>query len=297
MGRQSKVHVGPSEQRMSMSQDVPEKNQSYKGPVTSRWSLASVLRRSDSEAGGEKQNDHNSGSRRSGSRAGGNRSGSRRSGTSISRGSIRHSIRRSISEVQRSILPGRRPSLSPEKAKAVAEIKQFEQEFIAQTEDGRRKETRMRRMAEFAMRSYTYTIVSLLLVNVSVFGNEVGLLIIPKKYDYLVQIFLLVALMFFLLDMATLCYIRSDYFNSAVFWLDLVSIISMLPDVGFINDWLVSALSLQNADNSVSISRFAATAARTGSRLSKSLRLIRMLRVVRMVNEIIPPSSLQCCIV
>lgn len=163
-------------------------------------------------------------------------------------------------------------------------IQEFGKKFDTCQDNGRRKQTRMRKFAEMIMRGYTYSVISLLLVNISVFGQEIDLLAIPKNLDWIVNLFTVVALFFFTIDMLLLCYIRSDYFLSSLFWLDVVSIISLLPDIEIVSDFIASQLSLSKGNSAVSISRFAAVAARTGSRVTKSLRVIRMLRIIRLVG-------------
>jgi hypothetical protein len=142
-------------------------------------------------------------------------------------------------------------------------------------------------MTEIAVYGYTYTVISLLLVNISVFGHEVGLLTVPKRFDWVVTSFLIAATVFFIVDMLLLCHICSDYFLSSMFGLDLVSVVSLLPDIPVISNFTAYQVSIPSADVAVPISRFAASAAGTGTRFTKSIRVLRVLREIRLVGTIL----------
>ena len=85
------------------------------------------------------------------------------------------------------------------------------------------------------------------------FGDDVRILCFPPSADGVFSFFVSLSFILFALEMILYCWVKSDFSNgifqvkgyafSFFFWLDLLAVLSMVPDV----DWLASALGLQDS--------------------------------------------------
>ena len=72
---------------------------------------------------------------------------------------------------------------------------------------------------------------------------------------------------------------KEDYFLSFFFWLDVVSTLSMIPDIG----WIWSLLIGDSGDASVGNAASIAKTSRAG-RVTRVIRVIRLIRLIRIVK-------------
>lgn len=72
---------------------------------------------------------------------------------------------------------------------------------------------------------------------------------------------------------------KEDYFLTFFFWLDVVSTISMIPDIGWIWDLMIGQGSSSNASNAASLAK----TSRAG-RVTRVIRVIRLIRLIRIVK-------------
>ena len=85
------------------------------------------------------------------------------------------------------------------------------------------------------------------------FGDDVRILCFPPSADSGFAFFITLSFFLFVLEMMLHCWAKSDfskgifdvkgYAFSFFFWLDLLAVLSMLPDVA----WLASILGIQNS--------------------------------------------------
>ena len=75
-----------------------------------------------------------------------------------------------------------------------------------------------------------------------------------------------------------------DYFLGFYFWLDLLSTITLLLDVGWINDALFETGSATSAVISGATIARAARTSKIGSRAARLVRIIRLIRLIRIVK-------------
>lgn len=118
------------------------------------------------------------------------------------------------------------------------------------------------------------------------FGDDVRILCFPPSADGVFAFFVSLSFILFVLEMVLYFWAKSDFSNgifrikgyafSFFFWLDLLAVLSMVPDV----DWLASALGLQDS----LMDSLGTKAGKAGKIGAKSSRVIRMARLVRLVK-------------
>jgi len=79
---------------------------------------------------------------------------------------------------------------------------------------------------------------------------------------------------------------REDYFLGFFFWLDLVSTISLITDIGWIWDEITGTADDPNAADAQQASKLArgSRGAKIGSRAGRIARVIRLIRLIRVVK-------------
>ena len=118
------------------------------------------------------------------------------------------------------------------------------------------------------------------------FGDDVRILCFPPSADSGFSFFVSLSFILFVLEILLHCWAKSDYSKgifkvkgyafSFFFWLDMLAVLSMVPDV----PWLASGLGIQG-DLMDSLGTRAGKAGKIGA---KSSRVIRMARLVRLVK-------------
>ncbi|KAL7552266.1 hypothetical protein ACHAWF_015498 [Thalassiosira exigua] len=118
------------------------------------------------------------------------------------------------------------------------------------------------------------------------FGDDVRILCFPPSADEGFSFFVNLSFILFVLEMLLHCWAKSDYSRgifkvkgyafSFFFWLDMLAVLSMVPDVS----WLASGLGF---DDSL-MDSLGTTATKAGKIGAKSSRVIRMARLVRLVK-------------
>eukprot|EP00592_Proboscia_alata_P007332 CAMPEP_0194354602 /NCGR_PEP_ID=MMETSP0174-20130528/2717_1 /TAXON_ID=216777 /ORGANISM="Proboscia alata, Strain PI-D3" /LENGTH=893 /DNA_ID=CAMNT_0039123605 /DNA_START=273 /DNA_END=2951 /DNA_ORIENTATION=+ len=117
------------------------------------------------------------------------------------------------------------------------------------------------------------------------FGDDIKLIYFPASADPVFAVFYSVSFFLFIIEIVLNCWAKSDfslgvfqtkgYMFSFFFWLDLLSIVSMVPDL----KWLSSALGL-----TFPASNLGSQAGKTGKIGAKTSRVVRMARLVRLVK-------------
>lgn len=83
--------------------------------------------------------------------------------------------------------------------------------------------------------NYTMTFVSLLTVY-CLFGDDVRTAFVDKSYDFVFTIISIICIFFFGLEIAASIVVKPNYYLSFFFWLDLVSAVSILLDLVWIQN-------------------------------------------------------------
>ena len=106
-----------------------------------------------------------------------------------------------------------------------------------------------------------------------------------KKVDGTFYVITSICLLSFLLEITLTSASTKGYFNSMYFWLDLVSTLSMITDIGWIMDIITetSDFNANNAEQATNLAR-AGRGARIGTRVGRITRVIRLVRLVRIIQ-------------
>ena len=92
---------------------------------------------------------------------------------------------------------------------------------------------------------------------------------------------------FFTLEIVMASLVKEDYFLGFYFWLDIISTISLIPDIGWIWDPIIgndeddtSSSSSDSADKAQQASQVARASrgARVGTKAGRVVRIIRLIR-------------------
>jgi len=127
----------------------------------------------------------------------------------------------------------------------------------------------------------TMTIVTLY----ALFGDDVRLLFFEKSADNTFYTLTFISLIMFSIEIIFSSIAKEDYFNSFYFWLDFISTISLITDIGWIWDQVIgtSDYSAGNAEQASQLAR-AGRGARIGTRAGRITRVIRLVRLIRIVK-------------
>jgi len=107
--------------------------------------------------------------------------------------------------------------------------------------------------------------------------DDIRIMSFSKETDEIFFGFTSAALVIFLGEMGLSCYAQPNYFNSFFFWLDLVSSLSMVPDIGWIWQLIINEQDNSGATDIVQYAR----AGRT-TRVIRVIRLVRLLRIMKL---------------
>lgn len=80
----------------------------------------------------------------------------------------------------------------------------------------------------------------------------------------------------FLLEIILTSIAKENYFLSFFFWLDIVSTLSMIPDIGWLWDLIIGEKGQVKAGNAAKLAK----TSRAG-RITRIIRVIRLIRLIR----------------
>ncbi|EGR28579.1 hypothetical protein IMG5_172520 [Ichthyophthirius multifiliis] len=124
--------------------------------------------------------------------------------------------------------------------------------------------------------NYFQSIITILTLY-ALFGDDIRILAFGPNADIGFDIITLIGLIFFFIEFFFSVFAKQGYKFSFFFWLDLISIVSLILDIQLINIFL---FSLQTT-NAASLAR-AGRASRVGSRAGRVVRLVRLIRIVKL---------------
>jgi hypothetical protein len=93
----------------------------------------------------------------------------------------------------------------------------------------------------------------------------------------------LIALILFLFELVVQCVYQKDYIFGFYFWLDLIASISLLPDIGWVWNAIVSSSATTGGTDSAATLK-AGRASRAGAKAGRIVRIVRLVRLVRIVK-------------
>ena len=68
----------------------------------------------------------------------------------------------------------------------------------------------------------------------TLFADDIRILLLPKEADTTMDILTIIAMTLYLIELVLGVLAIENYFLSFYFWVDLVSLISMFPDISFV---------------------------------------------------------------
>ena len=109
----------------------------------------------------------------------------------------------------------------------------------------------------------------------TLFFDDIRMVLFKKSMDDIFYNLSFVSLIVFALEFLISCYALDGYFMTFFFSLDLLSIVTMIPDVG----WLWELIVGESQSNSSKATDIAKT-----TRASKFTRVLRVIKIIRMIR-------------
>ena len=110
----------------------------------------------------------------------------------------------------------------------------------------------------------------------ALFADDIRLLMMPMEADPVFDALTIVAIIMYLAELILASLVVDGYALSFYFWVDVVSLISMLPDISFI---------VQSIEGGLGGAGDGADIAKTG-RASKVIKIIRIIRLIRLLRVV-----------
>ena len=102
--------------------------------------------------------------------------------------------------------------------------------------------------------------------------------------DSVFYVLILIVFVFFAVEIILLTYAKRNYFGSFYFWLDFISTMTLLLDVGWVADAIFGTSSNTNSALSGATIARAARASKIGSKAGRIVRILRLIRLIRIVK-------------
>ncbi|CAD8115536.1 unnamed protein product [Paramecium primaurelia] len=140
-----------------------------------------------------------------------------------------------------------------------------------------------RHRVEIFLESFNYMIFMTIVTVYALFGDDVRVLATNKDGDEVFWVIttICMTLFFFEIVLASIC--KDGYFVGFFFWLDLLSTVSMLLDIGWVSD-AIFGTSGGAALSAVSLAR-AGRASRVGTRAGRIVRVVRLVRLSKLYKH------------
>ena len=110
----------------------------------------------------------------------------------------------------------------------------------------------------------------------ALFFDDIRVLVLPKELDDLCYSLTLLLIVIFGSECALMIVAKEGYWNSFFFWLDLVSTVSLVFDIGWIMDNYINDTVFINATSLIKTTR--------AGRITRVIRIIRLIRIIRIVK-------------
>mmetsp|Transcript_28745 Transcript_28745/g.43412 ORF Transcript_28745/g.43412 Transcript_28745/m.43412 type:complete len:284 (+) Transcript_28745:698-1549(+) len=116
----------------------------------------------------------------------------------------------------------------------------------------------------------------------ALYFDDLRLLFFDKSQDDVFYGITLVGIICFTCEILLASYAKKDYWNSFFFWLDIVSTLSMIPDCGWIWDFLIGG---EGGGDSNAYDLAKTSRAGRVTRVIRVIRLIRLIRIVKLYKQ------------
>ena len=111
----------------------------------------------------------------------------------------------------------------------------------------------------------------------ALFFDDIRVLAFPKSADAVFYGITLFGMICFTIEIILASFAKEEYLLSFFFWLDIISTLSMIPDIGWVRDYIFG--SGDASDDATDLAK----TSRAG-RVTRVVRVIRIVRLVRIVK-------------
>lgn len=150
-----------------------------------------------------------------------------------------------------------------------------------------KKKTKCMEKAELVLNSWFFQGFMTTITVYCLFGDDVRQIAFNAEADPVFYILTIISFFAFCVEAVLSCYVRDDYWLGFYFWLDIISTISLIADVGWIMDAIAGTSSTggngSNVQQATKMAR-AGRGARIGTKAARLARIIRLIRLLRIVK-------------
>ena len=134
---------------------------------------------------------------------------------------------------------------------------------------------------ESVLNSKGFNALTMVFTIYALFADDIRVMTSLRPADQVFYAFSAIALAIFLVEFALNCLVKGDsYTLQFYFWLDFLSTISLIPDIGWVWDPLTG--SGGGTDDVAALK--AGRASRAGTKAGRIVRIVRLVRMVRIVK-------------
>lgn len=123
--------------------------------------------------------------------------------------------------------------------------------------------------------STRFAVLTMSLTVYALFGDDLRLATTTKRMDIVFDIFTIMCICVFVVEVLATCVSKADYVGSFFFWLDVLPTGTLILDLTFVAD----ALFCNNIDGGSALK--SGRAGRAGARAGRTVRIIRLIRLVK----------------
>ena len=116
------------------------------------------------------------------------------------------------------------------------------------------------------------------------FADDIKNLATSKSADNAFSSICVALMSLFFIELVISAIAAEDYFLGFYFWLDFVSLVSMLLDVHWFYDWLVNSISSGGGGKQAKSIGAIAKAGKSAKIAARAIRILRILRIIRLVR-------------
>lgn len=117
----------------------------------------------------------------------------------------------------------------------------------------------------------------------ALFSDDIRQAAVTAQEDNVFYVLIMICFGVFVLEVILSSIAVNDYFLGFYFWLDIISTLTILLDVGWIQSALFGSGSGSSLLSGVQLA-WAARASKIGSRAARIVRIIRLIRLIRVVK-------------
>lgn len=131
---------------------------------------------------------------------------------------------------------------------------------------------------------WSFTTWMTILTIYALFGDDIRVSGFNKQADTTFYSLTVVCLFFFTIEIIFSSLCKKNYWLGFFFWLDLISTISLITDIGWVWDQITGGSSAGNSATQATQIARAGRASRAGTRAARIIRIIRVIRLIRIVK-------------